>query len=78
MADYEPIDCADHDRLEELATLRRTTRITYRADDGEAREFHGRIADLYARDGIEYMRTDNGEEIRLDQLQQVEAQPHLD
>jgi Rho-binding antiterminator len=78
MADYEPIDCADHDRLESLATLRQTARIAYRGADGELRETEGLIEDLYARDAVEYLRTDSGEEIRLDRIDRVDAKLRVD
>lgn len=73
MSDYEPIDCSDHDRLESLATLRQIARISYRRDDGETGEVEDLIEDLYARDGVEYLRTAAGVELRLDLLVNVDA-----
>lgn len=73
MSDYEPIDCADHDRLESLATRRQTARISYRDDDGEVRQTEDLIEDLYARDGVEYLRTEDGRELRLDRIESVDA-----
>jgi Rho-binding antiterminator len=78
MSDYEPIDCADHDRLESLATLRQIARISYRNDAGETREVEDLIEDLYARDGVEYLRTAGGEEVRLDWLESVDAKRRVD
>lgn len=78
MSDYEPIDCADHDRLESLATLRQIARISYRNDDGETGEVEGLIEDLYARDGVEYLRMAAGEELRLDWLVSVDAKRRVD
>lgn len=78
MSDYEPIDCADHDRLESLATLRQIARISYRGDDGETRTTEGLIEDLYSRDGVEYLRTAGGEELRLDVLVSVDAKRRVD
>jgi Rho-binding antiterminator len=78
MSDYEPIDCADHDRLESLATLRQIARISYRNDAGEMREVEDLIEDLYARDGVEYLRTAGGEELRLDWLESVDAKRRVD
>jgi Rho-binding antiterminator len=75
VSDYRPIDCADHDQLESLATLRQTARIAYRHEDGDLREVEGLIVDIYARDGVEYLRTASGEEVRLDRLDRVEAVP---
>jgi Rho-binding antiterminator len=73
MSGYEPIDCTDHDRLESLATLRQIARIGYRDDSGAPREVEGLIEDVYARDSVEYLRTDSGEEIRLDRIDRVDA-----
>lgn len=78
MSDYEPIDCADHDRLESLATLRQIARISYRREDGETRIVEDLIEDLYARDGVEYLRTAGGEELRLDWLESVDAKRRVD
>lgn len=75
MSDYQPIDCAVHDELESLATLRQTARIAYRGEGGDLRELEDRIEDIYARDGAEYLRTASGEEIRLDRLERVEGKP---
>jgi Rho-binding antiterminator len=78
MTDYEPIDCSDHDRLESLATLRQTARIGYRDEEGKPREVEGLIEDIYARDAVEYLRTDDGSEIRLDRIDRVDAKLRAD
>lgn len=67
MADYTPISCALHDELEAVATLRKKCDIVY-GTNGNVFEASGVIADLYARDGIEYLCLDGGLEIRLDHL----------
>src|SRR5690625_6467074 len=54
---YEPIDCSFHDRLESWATLRSTTTIRYLDRAGVEVEVRARIADLYTRDGVEYLQT---------------------
>ena len=71
MTDYRPIACSVHDRLEDFAVRRTSLRVQYHDADGEDRVVQGRIADLYARDGAEYMRLDDGTEIRLDRLRDV-------
>jgi Rho-binding antiterminator len=67
-AGYRPIACSVHDRLEALATLRARVTIRYLDEAGAAAEVRGRIADLYARGGAEFLRTDAGVEIRLDRI----------
>jgi transcriptional antiterminator Rof (Rho-off) len=78
MSDYEPIDCADHDKLESLATRRQIARISYRAEDGGTREVEDLIEDVFARDGVEYLRTAGGEELRLDALLSVDGKRRVD
>jgi Rho-binding antiterminator len=73
MDSYEPIDCADHDQLESLATLRQRARIAYRDEEDELRQVEDLIEDLYARDGVEYLRTAGGEELRLDRIERVDG-----
>jgi Rho-binding antiterminator len=69
---YAPIDCSVHDRLEALATLRRPVTIRYRGSDGDGAVASGRIVDVGARSGAEYLRLDSGLELRLDRIVQVE------
>jgi Rho-binding antiterminator len=77
MDEYKPVDCDFHDRLEELATLRQPARIAFRDERGEVREAEDRISDVYAADGVEYIRMEGGEEIRLDRIERVEGR-HAD
>lgn len=72
MNDYRPIDCGVHDRLESLSVLRTRCRIDFHATDGTTRSVTGRIADIFTHEGAEYLRTDDGTEIRLDRLRTVE------
>ena len=72
---YRPIDCGVHDRLEDLAVRRVLCRIRHRVPSGsgadatgEEVEIEGRIVDVFARDGEELLRMDDGREIRLDRL----------
>ncbi len=71
MNDYEPIACSTHDRLEHFAVRRTVLRVRYASADGAEHDRSGRIADLYARDGAEYLRLDDGTEVRLDHLREV-------
>ncbi len=67
MAEYRPISCSLHDELEAAATLRKPCEVVYRVD-GVERVVTGRVVDLYARAGVEWMLLDNKKEIRLDHL----------
>ena len=68
---YRPIDCSLHDRLEAWATLGNPQRIAYHDEGGSSRVTEGRIVDVFARNGEEFIRTESGEEIRLDRLERV-------
>ena len=73
-ADYIPISCEFHDRLEDLATLRKLIRIRYRDRAGVLRQCDATIADVYSRAGAEYVSLSSGEILRLDQLVEVDGE----
>jgi Rho-binding antiterminator len=72
MTSYEPIDCGMHDRLEALAVTGARCRVEFVTKDGEERQATGRIVDVFARGGAEYIHLQDGAEIRLDRLRSVE------
>ncbi len=74
--EYQPIACSLHDRLESLATLRSRILIRYVDDAGAAVEVTDRIADLYTRQGAEFLLTGSGVEIRLDRIESVDGMLH--
>jgi thiopurine S-methyltransferase len=61
---YKPIDCNFYDHFEAAATLKEAVMIRLR--DGS--EHSGIIIDLFVRDHIEWMRSHDGTEIRLDDV----------
>jgi transcriptional antiterminator Rof (Rho-off) len=83
-AAYTPIDCDFYDTLEALSTLGHTCEIAYNvSDDDNSRQaqtlaiVRGRITNLYALHGEEYMIVediiDDVLHIRLDALLRVDA-----
>ena len=78
MADYNPISCDDHDRLE-LAVMHGTPlQITYRDEAGHTQtETHVRATDVKTRDGAEWLtiQLSGGEtrSMRLDMITSFEA-----
>lgn len=70
---YHPISCEFHDRLEDLATLRKSARIDFRDENGRVQRRDAVITDVFARSGEEYLTMGSGEMIRLDQLVEVDG-----
>ncbi|MBE9181979.1 hypothetical protein IQ268_25760 [Oculatella sp. LEGE 06141] len=75
MNDYTLISCDFHDELEALATLRQTCQILYRNEVNEQVETNSRIADVYAFNKADYLKLDDGTEIRLDHIISVNGKP---
>ncbi|MFK8181896.1 MAG: hypothetical protein AB8B99_00885 [Phormidesmis sp.] len=73
MSDYTPVACHFHDKLEAAATLKRTASITYQNESGEVSTAEGKIIDIYAKEGADYCKVEDGTIIRLDKLKTVEA-----
>ena len=71
---YAPISCEFHDRLEGIATARKLARISFLDAKGVATHRITTIADVYARDGAEYLATGSGETFRLDQILEVDGE----
>jgi Rho-binding antiterminator len=71
---YRSIACSLYDELEALATKRERCRIEFLAD-GAPELAEGRISDLFAKDGAEYLKLDSGRVIRLDRLVGVNGIP---
>jgi Rho-binding antiterminator len=69
---YQPIDCNFYDRLEAWATLKQSVNIVFQ-QGAENQQVKGVIEKLFIRGGAEFMRLDNGLEIRLDKLVEVEG-----
>jgi len=73
-SNYSPISCEFHDRLEDLATLRKPARISYRDSEGVLQHRDATIADVYSKAGAEYLSLGSGETLRLDQLLEVDGE----
>lgn len=73
-ADYTPIDCSLHDRLEAAATLRRRVLLRYDAGDEQVEE-NGGIVDIRTRAGAEYLVLSSGTEVRLDRIVSMDGLP---
>jgi Rho-binding antiterminator len=67
---YTPIACSFHDRLESWAVRRETVSVAWRDGDTEHAS-ETTIADVFARDGADWVRLGTGAEIRADRLVSV-------
>ena len=73
MEEYKPVNCDFYDELESLATLKKKSDIIFTGESGGKSVIQGRIFDLYTRDHVEYMKLDNGLEIRLDEIIEIDG-----
>jgi Rho-binding antiterminator len=64
---YHPIACGFHDRLEDWAVRRTPIEIVWR-DGDETHRTTAVLADVYAKEGADWLRLDTGEIIRLNRL----------
>lgn len=70
---YKSIGCSYYDTLEAYAVKRTVCDVVYREE--EEKRVSGRIADVFAKEGAEYLRMDNGLVIRLDHLVSINGEP---
>lgn len=70
---YNPISCEFHDRLEDLATLRKSVHIRFRDESGADQQRDAVITDVFARSGEEFLSIGSGELLRLDRLVEVDG-----
>jgi Rho-binding antiterminator len=75
--DYTPIDCDFYDVLEALSTLRKNCEIVYVASQQSptATTVRGRITNLYALQGEEFLVIDHTLSLRLDALVSLNGTP---
>jgi transcriptional antiterminator Rof (Rho-off) len=74
--DYIPIDCDQHSLLEVLAMGRRSVRVEHVSVDGQRRVDFGRVVDVKAHEGAEYLVIAVGSErrsLRLDRLEAIDV-----
>jgi len=70
---YEPIDCNFYDILEANAVLRKQVEVVFINNKEEQQMIKTLIKDLYIKEKAEYMKLENGLEIRLDRLIAVDG-----
>ncbi|MGQ9642881.1 MAG: hypothetical protein ACUVT3_03370 [Ignavibacterium sp.] len=62
---YKPIACGLYDELETRSIKKQKCKITFVDNSGVIQTIDCIISDLFARDKVEYLRTDGGQEVRL-------------
>jgi len=65
------ISCSLQDELELLAMHRQVCEIAWRDDRDHDHEYSGRIIDIFARNGQDWLRLEPGEEVLLASLLRV-------
>lgn len=66
--EYKPIACELYDELE-LRSLRKIkVKIVFINDENETDTIESIINDLFSKDKVEYLKTDSGKIIRLDDV----------
>ncbi|MDD8018036.1 MAG: hypothetical protein PHP42_06655 [Bacteroidota bacterium] len=71
---YQSISCSLYDELEALATKHTNVPIVYKDSTNEM-TVKAVIVDLFAKDGAEFLKLNNGTIIRLDHLVTVNGIP---
>ncbi|MEM7788426.1 MAG: hypothetical protein AAF594_11935 [Bacteroidota bacterium] len=72
MTDYTPIACALHDHLEHHAVRGATVEVVWRGPEAEHTQTD-RVADVFARDGADWIRLGDGTEVRADRIVSVDG-----
>ncbi|MEO0867048.1 MAG: hypothetical protein AAFY17_01130 [Cyanobacteria bacterium J06642_11] len=70
MEPYSPPACSFTDYLEAAAVLCHVSRIVYRDEANQPQDVQAKIVDIYAADGADWCKLDNGTILRLDRIEQ--------
>ena len=78
MSDYKPVDTDLVDDLEHFAVDKIHVRIVFNDHHGVREELRGHIAEVFTKDHAEFLKMQDGRELRLDQLLEVHTdKPHF-
>ncbi|HMN23277.1 MAG TPA: hypothetical protein PKE38_02190 [Ignavibacteriaceae bacterium] len=66
--EYKPIACGLYDELELRALRKIKVKIVFINDKNETDMIESIIIDLFSKDKVEYLKTDGGKIIRLDDV----------
>ncbi|MCB1178508.1 MAG: hypothetical protein KDK36_13060 [Leptospiraceae bacterium] len=72
MDDYKPIDCEFYDELESSSTIFSKSNIFYCSGKDKI-HVEGKIVNIFIDHGVEYLKLNNGLEIRLDEIISIDG-----
>lgn len=70
--EYKPIACGLYDELELRALRKIKVKIVFINDKNETDTIESIINDLFSKDKVEYLKTDAGKIIRLDDIIEID------
>ncbi|MBS4035295.1 MAG: hypothetical protein KGZ85_12570 [Ignavibacterium sp.] len=73
--EYKPIACGLHDELELRALRKSKIEISFTDESNSIQTIACVIDDIFSKDKIEYLKTDNGLLIRLDDIVELDGIP---
>ncbi len=65
---YQPINCNYYDEIVLIIMRKRKCWIHFYNEEGQEEKIEKLILDVYAREQIEYLKLEDGREIRLDRI----------
>jgi Rho-binding antiterminator len=71
--EYKPIACGLYDELELRALRKKTIKLTFQNDKNDNEIIECIIADLFSKDKIEFLKTNDGKIIRLDDVLEIDG-----
>ncbi len=71
--EYKPIACGLYDELELRALRKHIVKLTFQNDKNENEIIECIIADLFSKDKIEFLKTNDGKIIRLDDVLELDG-----
>jgi len=70
---YTKVSCTFYDELEVLAVSGKISDISFLDDRGAHSRIRARIRTLFSTEGVEYLKTDSGLQIRLDRIAEIDG-----
>ncbi len=69
MSEYEPIQCVQHEIIEDRTVRRIECEVAYRVEgNGQTWRYAGKLVDVFGRDGAGFVVLQTGEHVRSDQV----------